>query len=147
MTSQKKCWSYSAGDWGAGNRVRVYEKTPSGDLYLEWYEGTREVGRSRRRAKLSHRDRARAKGQAKKVAARLETAGDEQMMEPPAPLSVRRLFADYMIEVTPGKGVGKQSHDRRAEKVFMAFFDSQREPERRSTRHPSTLDRVDWDRF
>src|SRR5690606_21374708 len=62
-------------------------------------------------------------------------------------LTITRLLTLYLQEVTPGKGASKQSHDRRAKRVWVAFFDAQPEAGRRSGRHPETLDRTDWDRF
>jgi len=65
----------------------------------------------------------------------------------PVSWSLRALVDAYVAEVTPSKGVSKRGHDRRARRVWLAFFDAQAEPERRSGRSPATLDRTDWDRF
>jgi integrase len=144
---KKLCWSFSHGERGR-NRVRAYEKSPGGDLYLEWYEPAQDGSRQRVRVKLNHRDRERAREHARKAAAKLELLPAEPAPKPTAaPLTLTRLLTEYLEEVTPTKGRSKQGHDRRAAKLFLAFFDAQDEPARRSTRHPSTLDRMDWGRF
>lgn len=144
MTKRRKTWSHSEGERGM-NRVRAFEKDPGGDLYLEWHEDEDGV-RRRRRLKLDHRDRKRAADQARKAAARLLLMPAVER-DSDAPLSIRRLLDQYEREVTPTKGESKQGHDKRARRLFLTFFDGQPEPARRATRHPATLDRVDWDRF
>lgn len=137
-------WSYSAGEWG--KRVRVFEK--GADLFIDWFDTDHEGTKRRQRMKLPHRDKARAKAETRKVAAGLELMIPAVPKEKEAaPLTVRTLLGRYTEEVTPSKGDSKKGHDLRAERVFLTFFDAQKEEVRRSTRHPSTLDRVDWDRF
>ena len=62
-------------------------------------------------------------------------------------MTVRILLTHYRKEVTPRKGEASQGHDRRATRIWPAFFDAQVEVRRRSIRTPDTLDRLDWDRF
>jgi hypothetical protein len=139
----------------ACNRVRAYEKVQGGDLYLEWHEDEwdpeiEEFVRKKKRAKLDHRDRDRAEEQAKKAAARLLLLPEQSKPESKAaiPFSLRRLLDEYNEEVTPRKrSRSKREHDGRAKRLFIAFFEAQKEPARRIDRHPVSLDRVDWDRF
>jgi len=141
-----KAWSFIAGEKGR-NRVRVFERA-SGDLFLEWLEPDEDGVQRKKRAKLDHRDKEKAIDQAKTGAAKL-LLRPEPVSRPrtTASLSIRRLLEEYNTEVSPQKGDSKAGHDKRARRLFLAFFESQRERTRRPDRHPSTLDRVDWDRF
>lgn len=143
---RQKCWSYKTGERGR-NRVRAYEDGRDGRLYLEWREQVEdEAGdlvTKKKRALLDTTDRGAAKKRADTLAA--EFASIEQ--EGRSPLSIARLLTLYTKERTPEKGVSKQEHDRRARRIWVTFLDTQPEPERRSSRHPSTFDRIDWDRF
>ncbi len=136
---QSKYWSYNTGERGR-NWVRAYEDGRDGKLYLEW----RDCGQRRRALLRNVQDTEVAKQRADRLAAEL---GEFQLPESPAPITLDELLRLYGKEVTPGKGGSKQAHDGRATRVWMAFFDGQPEMERRSCRHPSTLDRTDWDRF
>lgn len=81
----------------------------------------------------------------KKLSERFQAIGTSQGS--PAPLSVRRLIEIYVREKTPTKGLSTQVHDRAAARLWIAFFDAQPEQARGSQRHPSGLDKMDWDRF
>ncbi len=151
---QKKRWSYNAGQRGR-NWVRAFEHPRDGTLYLEWLEAAQmtdpETGavtttERRRRRKLQAEDqsKARAVQKAEELAERFaDLAGQPEEL----PVSLAQLIADYVQEVTPRKGKGKQGHDRRAQRLWCAYFDGLPYRERNSERHPSTLDRIDWDGF
>lgn len=109
---------------------------------LEWYQREPHGRMKRERISLKHRDRERAKRQADKFAATLA----EMVPREPRPVTLRELFDKYLRERTPAKGQSKQKHDRLAERVWAAFFDSQ-EPSRKMDRRVETLDRTDWERF
>jgi integrase len=149
---RKKGWSHNAGERGK-NWVRAYEK-PDGSMMAEWFEPytdpeTDQTVQKRRRLSLT----AAGITTRAKACAKVEQMAEEFGKLPvgaspvPVPLTVARLLTLYEKEVTPGKGESKQKHDRRAHRLWLAFFDAQPEPERRSDRHPGTLDRTDWDRF
>ena len=143
---RQKQWSYKAGAKGR-NRVRAFRDGRDGHYWLEWWELVEEPDgtKRRRRCRVLLRDvttEQEAAKRADKLAAKFAD------MEPRAStLTIARLLTLYVKEVTPGKGPSKQDHDRRALRVWSAFFDAQPEPERRASRHPETLDRTDWDRF
>ena len=127
-TKQASC-TYSAGEKGR-NRVRVFSDPKTGMYQIQWSEGGR-----RRQRSLKHRDLSRAKQQADEVAAGLAS------YQPPehAPLTLRTLFEMYLDEVTPTKGPYTQKHDRRAVRLFVAFFGNDRAV--------ASLNRRDWDAF
>ena len=52
----------------------------------------------------------------------------------------------YLEEVSPTKSDSKAGHDRRAVRAWTEYF-SEQGADRQVTRHPSTLDRRDWDGF
>jgi integrase len=133
-----KRWSYLTGERGR-NRIRAFEKE-RGKYYLEWRE---EDGRKKRLLLRNVTDREAVKEKADELAVEFGKIHGEC----PAPLTIAGLLDLYLKEVTPTKGSSKRSHDRRALRVWRAFLDSQPEVPRRSERPPSTLDRVDWDRF
>ena len=151
---RKKRWSYNAGERGR-NWVRAFEHPRDGSLYLEWKEaetfvdpetGSRGSDRTRRRKKLRAEDqsKARAVQKAEELAERFaDLAGQPE----DAPVTLAQLIKDYIKEVSPRKGKGKQGHDHRAQRLWLAFFDGLGDGERRSDRHPGTLDRRDWDGF
>lgn len=138
---EKQIWSYIAGERG-NNRVRAFEKQAGGDLYLEWFEGE---GRRKRRKLGEHAQTRRAAilaaEELAEELARGRPGGDE------APVTLERLIEHYNQEVTPRKGTSTQHHDRRASRLLRQFFNRQSDPGRRMTRHPSSLDRRDWDGF
>ncbi len=135
---RKKYWSYNTGERGR-NWVRCYEDGKNGKLYLEWHAGDR-----RRRVLVQTLDREEAKLRADELATEI---GSRAVVDRAVCISISDLLTLYGKEVTPIKGESKAEHDRRATRVWRAFFDAQAEPDRRSTRQPDTLDRTDWDRF
>jgi hypothetical protein len=151
---RKKRWSYNAGERGR-NWVRAFEHSRDGTLYLEWIEkvpstdpdtGAETTTEKRRRRKLRDEDqsRARAVQKAEELAERFADLADDQ---DDSETTLARLLKDYLREVTPRKGKDKQGHDRRAQRLFLTYFDGQEEDDRSSQRHPGTLDRKDWDGF
>jgi integrase len=109
--------SYLCGERGA-NRVRLFEKTKNGKLWLEWRD---ESGRKARQS-LGHFDFDRGKQQADRLAAslRLPSAkrGDTA--------TVGELLALYLRERTPEKGEAKQYHDNAASRRFLDILGSSR---------------------
>ena len=136
---RKKYFSYCTGERGR-NRVRAFRHSANGKLYLEF----REEGK-RHSVRLDTSDVEEAKQRADELSVRLGRIADEDALSDQ--VSVRTLIDKYGREVSPTKGRSKQDHDRRAGRMFCAFFDAQPEPTRRSSREPATLDRLDWDRF
>ena len=101
-------WSYSAGERGR-NRVRVFEQTRDGRLFLEWREGGR-----RESIAFPTKNRAEAKQKADELAARLSRPDAER----PDRLTLATLFDIYLRERTPQKGKSQQYHDRRAARFW-----------------------------
>lgn len=145
MTKRKKVrWSYTVGKKGR-NRVRAYERE-DGTLWLETY-GPRERTRLKYEDGEPCTDRDAAVDAADALSAKLLLQPKEPKEKAP-PLTLEVLLTRYEEEVTPHKKSRSiRKHDERARRVFIAFFDAQLESHRRATRHPATLDRVDWDRF
>jgi len=152
----KKRWSYSTGGWGR-NRVRAYcEGCPgrsscrsarehTGPLFLERYEPGPDGKLVRRRTRLQGvTSTTEAATRADMLAAELAKLGG-RLEE--APKTIDELIAAYLEEVTPTKGKSKQDHDRRAARLWRAFFDAQPEPSRHCGRPANSLDRIDWGRF
>src|SRR6185437_2003949 len=122
MANTHNGWSYKAGEKGR-NRVRAFEQANTGHLFLEFYEA--QPGSSslqRKRVALGHRDRKLAKQQADEAASRL---GKPNAL-PLAELTLGALFDNYLREVTPRKGIGKQKHDRCAAALFLGCFGKSR---------------------
>jgi hypothetical protein len=151
---RKKRWSYNAGERGR-NWVRAFEHPRDGTFYLEWKEivqwadpetGAVKTIAKRRRQKLREEDQSRARA-VQKAEELAERFADLAGYPGDTPITLARLFMDYMREVTPRKGEGKQGHDRRAQRLWLAYFDGLGDPGRSGERHPSTLDRIDWDGF
>ncbi len=68
---KRQTWSYSVGD--RGNKVRVYERTPGGTLYVSACDPTLRNGEGDYgRVSLGHKNRKRAKQQARALVAELE---------------------------------------------------------------------------
>lgn len=133
--ASKKRWSYSAGEWGT-NRVRAFEHPTTGLLYLEFYDrGEERMGGKRRRIALGHRERELAKAKAEELAAAFRSTSSMPARE----LTLGKLFDNYLREVTPTKGDGKQRHDRRTAELFLRCFGPGRKPR--------TLSLRDWNRF
>jgi integrase len=128
MTQAKKRWSYCTGERGR-NRVRAFEHTETGRLFLEFADRGR-----RSRVALRHGDRNAAKAKAEELAAALRSG------EPSGrAATLRTLFDIYVREVSPGKGGSAQRHDRAGVRRFTEFLGASRTPE--------TLNRRDWDGF
>lgn len=151
---RKKRWSYNAGERGR-NWVRAFEHPRDGTFYLEWLEEveladpetgavTRAERRRRRKLRAEDQSKARAVQKAEELAERF---ADLSGQPGEGPIKMVQLIKDYIKEVTPRKGKGKQGHDRRAQRLWLAFFDGLGDRDRRSERHPGTLDRKDWDGF
>ncbi|HKV51094.1 MAG TPA: tyrosine-type recombinase/integrase [Gemmatimonadaceae bacterium] len=122
MAKTHSGWSYKTGEKGR-NRVRAFEHPSSRFLFLEFYDPKAGGNSSRRkRVALGHRDRALAKQQADEVASRI---GRPNAL-PPAELTLGELFDNYLREVTPRKGAGKQEHDKRAAALFLVCFGRKR---------------------
>ena len=135
MTSAKKGWSYSAGEWGR-NRVRAYEDPKSGLLLVEFYERPRNYSKPlRRRISLGHRDRLKAKQQADKIAVAIGHARSVLV----STAALAELFDIYVREVTPTKSERSRKHDRQCADMFLRFFG--RQPD------AVALNLRDWDRF
>lgn len=113
--TKKKRWSYSTGERGK-NRVRAFEHA-SGLLMLEFNDHGQ-----RTRISLGHKDRNKAKEQAKAAAANLAQAEVPEPVENHKELTLGHLFDIYGEEVTPTKGDYAQGHDRRASEMFLRFF-------------------------
>ena len=160
--AQKKKWSYNAGERNR-NWVRAYCKGclkpctrashHSGDLYLEWREdevdpATNALVRKRRSAKMTGVSHvAEAKRRADKLAAEFANASAQQQSIKPTRITFKELVDQYVAQKTPLKGTSKRDHDIRARRVWLAFLDAQVEDSRKTKRHPSTFDRIDWERF
>ena len=101
---------------------------PKTDLFqIEWRENGRRLSRS-----LKHRDWARAKRQADKVAADFavhEPGGKAEAK--PEPLTLGRLFDIYGEEVTPTKGERTRRRDRVCPAPHDRFFPWAGFPDRR----------------
>ena len=126
---RKKNRSYNAGERGR-NWVRAYQQRRDGKYYVEWREN------GRRRAVLLNgvTDPNGAKQKADELASKFSTH-----VVAPGPLTMRSLMTDYL------------RHPRRRNKITTGGPSGCGSrswiPSRRASRHPSTLDRVDWDRF
>lgn len=129
MTHTTKRWSYSTGERGR-NRVRAFAHPKTGTLFLEFAEGSQ-----RKRIALGHRDQEMAKAKAEELAAALRRGYTPQL----ATLALAALFDNYLRDVTPQKGRSKQSHDRRAAKLFLEYLGP--------SRNVVSLNRRDWDGF
>ena len=131
----KEPFSYSVGERGR-NRVRAFAHPETGRMHLEYYEPTRTGERPKvRRLALGHSDRELAKEAAEELAAKLRRSA------PPATAKLKlvKLFDIYLREVTPGKSVGTQRHDRMCAEMFLRAF--------RRDREPHTLSLRDWNWF
>ena len=135
---RRRNWSYNAGERGR-NWVRAFRQSRDGKLYVEW----REDGRRRALLLRGVTTEDEAKAKADELAARFTELEASEASR----LSLAELLDRYQQEVTPTKGESKQRHDRRAVRLWTAFFGAQPEVARQMTRRPDRLDRIDWDRF
>lgn len=154
---KNQTWSYNAGERGI-NWCRAYEKFKGSNLMLEWFEDdidedgnlvrdpeTGEVLKVRRRESVGHKDRDKAEQAAKAKAKELLANSSTARVT-----SLRQLLNRYLKEVTPSKKESKQLRDPRSVRVFLAYLQDRAnagEKERGPERHPSTLDRHDWNGF
>ena len=154
---KNQAWSYNAGERGA-NWVRAYEKAKGGIIMLEWMEMPQEAQgqplrdpetgkplRIKTRQSLGHRDRDKAEEAAKKKARELLSGSPTARVT-----SLRQLFDRYLKEVTPSKNETRQAGNARSARVFLAYLQDRAnagEKERGPERHPSTLDKQDWNGF
>jgi integrase len=155
--TKNQAWSYNAGERGT-NWCRAYEKSKGGIILLEWFEDavdeqgqplrdleTGTVIKARRRESVGHRDRDKAEQAAKDKAKALLSESSTARVT-----SLRQLLNRYLKEVTPSKKESKQLRDPRSVRVFLAYLQDRAnagEKERGPERHPSTLDKQDWNGF
>jgi integrase len=90
--ANRKCWSRTVGA-RRGNRVRVYERQPDGNLYAAVYDPER---RAYNQASLGHRDKERALRDAAELV-RLREIGEDPTT---GPLTLGTLVARYLAEST-----------------------------------------------
>lgn len=154
---KNQAWSYNAGERGI-NWVRAYEKCRGGIIMLEWMEQPQgeqgrplrdpETGKAQRiktRQSSGHMDRNKAEEAAKKKARELLSGSSTDRVT-----SLRQLLDRYLKEVTPTKKESKQLGNARSARAFLAYLQDRAdagEKERGPERHPSTLDRTDWNGF
>ena len=134
---RKKHWSYNAGERGR-NWVRAHRQKRDGRYYLEWMDAG--VRRSAALKGVSTEEHAKRK--ADELAARLAT-----LVPGAEPTTLDRVIDLYLEKKTPQKGDSKKEHDGRGARVWRSYFDSQPEVNRRFSRTPDSLDRIDWDGF
>lgn len=113
---QQRRWSFKTGTKGV-NRVRVFEHAVTGKLSLEFYENGRRLTQP-----LLTLDKGEAKAQAERLAAEFRAQADASRQ----PLTLQRLFDNYLREVTPRKTVSKGMHDRRVAHVTLEIFGGNR---------------------
>lgn len=137
--AQKKseCWSYIAGKKGV-NRVRAYEDSKGGPLYLEWMEdvvdettgrlvldpATGKPQRRRQRLSLTAAGITTYSAAVQKAEETAEKFGQLESLSISGPLTLGPLLDLYLLEVTPTKAPKTQQHDRQAARMFTAFFGS-----------------------
>lgn len=133
---RRTSWSYSTGERGK-NRVRAFVHTATADrFFLEYYEQLRAGAKPKIcRVALGACGEERAKAAADELAARLRR-DDRPKSEH---VRLARLFDIYDVEVTPGKSLGKQKHDRACAEMFLRAFGADTEAR--------LLSRREWDRF
>lgn len=139
---------YHAGRKGK-NRVTAFRHKSDDKLYLEWWEFGRRKSKklAERVQRLDRRaGNEEAETRAEELAAELARLESVERQRAPS-TTLEALIDRYGREKTPTKGKSKQGHDKRSSRLFLAFFDAQSEPARRSSREPQSLDAVDWDRF
>ena len=102
----RKCWSRTVGA-RRGNRVRVYERQPGGNLYAAVYDPER---RAYNQASLGHRDKESALRDAAELV-RLREIGEDPIV---GPLVLGTLVARYLAESTTTRdGSLKTEHYRK----------------------------------
>ncbi|HET6230473.1 MAG TPA: tyrosine-type recombinase/integrase [Longimicrobiaceae bacterium] len=150
--SKNGSWSYNTGVRGI-NWVRAYEDGRGGIILLEWFQPKLDGDdqpvfdkkgkpvQQKKRASTSTRDRVRAKKMA-------DEAAEIFALQQPGGVSssLRRLMYRYLQEVTQHKGKSRQKQDKKAVRVFLAYFAEQGK-DRGPDRDPASLDRKDWEGF
>jgi hypothetical protein len=123
---KRQAWSYIAGKKGV-NRVRAFEETKGGPLFLEWMQpevdrATGERKTKRQRLSLAAAGITTYSGAIKKAE---QVAGGIGRLAAPqgrTPLTLERLLNLYLREVTPRKKSNTQLHDRQAARMFLTYF-------------------------
>ncbi len=133
--------SHQAGQWGR-NRVNLQDVAGAG-FRMEW----RESGGKRCRAFTEDQedwsaaiDEAELKAVEIGKRRRSEEEGQREV-------TLAALMADYQKRRSTQKGKSKRDHDAIAFKLWSRYLLGQDDELRRPRRHPSTLDRVDFDGF
>ncbi len=121
---------------GIGGRLGPEYAAKTSKIYLEYFL-TAGGKRKRKRISTGHTDQKEARQQAQELAAELGRRMPEE--DEPQELTLQKLFDIYLGEKTPEKSEGKQKHDRRAAKMFLAFFGAKQKP--------SSLKKRDGERF
>jgi len=111
----RKCWSRTVGA-RRGNRVRVYERQPGGNLYAAVYDPER---RAYNQASLGHRDKESALRDAAELV-RLREIGEDPIV---GPLVLGTLVARYLAESTTTRdGSLKTEHYRKGCARYGAYL-------------------------
>lgn len=97
--------------------MRVFEHAVTGKLSLEFYENGRRLTQP-----LETADKGEAKAQAERLAAAFRAQADSNRQ----PLTLQRLFDNYLREVTPRKTASKGMHDRRVTLLTLEIFGGNR---------------------
>jgi integrase len=127
MAQKKKPgWSYIAGKKGV-NRVRAFEESKGGPLFLEWMQDVVDPATGERKAKRQRISLAAAgittySDAIKKAEKVAEKFGRLAVPQGRTPLTLERLLNLYLREVTPRKKPNTQLHDRQAARMFLGFF-------------------------
>lgn len=127
-------WSYNAGRRGR-NWVRAFFKPDRNAYFLEWIEGGRRV-----RQKLAVTTQRESEQLADVLAGKFAELPPD-FVESGQVGTIDGLITIYLREVNAKKRESVRGHGVRAARVFRAYFGPQ------LGRHPSTLDRTDWDNF
>lgn len=129
-------WSYCAGERGR-NRVRAFDRSRGGNLFVEWYEEDPQTGeRKRQRRSLGHQDREEAKAKADRLAARFAEMDPD---DPEHRLTVGGLFDIYVSEKAEEVSVSRRKVYARVSEAMRRFFGEDREV--------AGLNRQDWDAY
>ncbi|WP_425154970.1 tyrosine-type recombinase/integrase [Candidatus Palauibacter sp.] len=125
-------WSYSVGEYG--NRVRVYERTPGGTLYLSIADPTRPGCYLRR--SLGHRDRREAMCEADEASAALRRQADRMRYGRTTWAELLSLYERYHL---PNVSAHHRQATRRRLAMWIRFLGAEKDPSR--------LSRHDWEAF
>ncbi|UCG88180.1 MAG: tyrosine-type recombinase/integrase [Gemmatimonadota bacterium] len=129
MARPRKPKSKTVGD-KRGSRVRIYEREPSGPLYLSWWENGQEERRAQK-----HRNWKKAEVKAKKISADLFSG-----VYPDRRYPVSEILDLYLEHRTPGKtSANERASDRRRTELWKNYLGSDFDL--------SDLSRREWDAF